>query len=100
MRLARWVLAAGIALTPGLVVMEAGCVAARAASQQRFAGPAPPPGVGSPEPDDPGDPCADPDMLDGLDDPCYVDVPPEEVRSVIAAGRSGRNRGPDGKAQE
>jgi hypothetical protein len=25
------------------------------------------------------DPCADPDMLDGLDDPCWVDVPEAEV---------------------
>ena len=81
MRPAGWGLAAVLALAPGLATVEAGCVAARVAPT-RLAGPAPP---RAHEPvDDVDDPCADPDMLDGLDDPCYVDVPEEEVRRVLS----------------
>ncbi|MBI5480455.1 MAG: hypothetical protein HY906_16445 [Deltaproteobacteria bacterium] len=97
MRLTAWVLAAGMALAPGLALVEAGCVAARAAGSPRLAGPAPPAPDGA---DDPADPCADPDALDGLDDPCYVDVPPEEVARVMAAARRARADAQNGTARE
>jgi hypothetical protein len=98
MRLVRCmlVLTATLTLAPALTI-GTGCLAgpplpsqAGASSAMRLAGPAP---QVSPEPTDEvdpvDDPCADPDLLDGLDDPCYVDVPEEEVRRVLS-DREGR----------
>jgi hypothetical protein len=34
--------------------------------------------------------CADPDALDGLDDPCWVDEPPEAVARALARARRPR----------
>ena len=105
MRLTRWVLTAGLVLAPGLAVVPGGCATTRAGgpppratlAPPRLAASVPPPADGA---EDPHDPCADPDALDGLDDPCWVDVPPEEVARAVAYGMRKRFGGQIGRAHE
>ena len=105
MRPTRWVLAAGLALAPGLALVPGGCATTRAGGPPPRAALAPPRIAASVPPpaddvEDPDDPCVDPDALDGLDDPCWVDVPPEEVGRVIADGRRGRPARQVGRTHE
>jgi hypothetical protein len=84
---------AGPAFAPGSRVPRSEAPAGRLTRSEAPGGrgqraEAPGPGGAADGPDDPGDPCADPDLLDGLDDPCYVDVPPEEVARALAGDRS------------